>query len=184
MAHRCHWLIGYLLLSPLRRLRQDPRTLLSPFVREGMTVLEPGPAMGYFTLELARLVGPGGRVVAVDVQERMLAALRRRAAKRGLAGRIEARLAGDGGMGVADLAGRVDFALLFAMVHEVADQAAFFAEVGAAVRPGGKVLVAEPKGHVGEAAFVASLELAARHGLAAVERPAIAASRAAILVKR
>jgi hypothetical protein len=46
MAHRvCPWWIGYLLANPLRRwLGQDPAKILSPYVREGMTVLEPGSA--------------------------------------------------------------------------------------------------------------------------------------------
>jgi hypothetical protein len=46
MAHRvCPWWIGYLLASPLRRwLGQDPAKILSPYVREGMTILEPGSA--------------------------------------------------------------------------------------------------------------------------------------------
>lgn len=78
------WWLGYLLVSPLRRLSQNPGKVLAPYVREGMTVLEPGRGMGFFTLELARLVGPSGRVVAVDIQPRMLAGLRRRAARAGL----------------------------------------------------------------------------------------------------
>jgi len=49
-----------------------------------MTVVEPGPGMGCFTLELARLVGLQGRVVAIDVQPTMLLDLRRRAGKAGL----------------------------------------------------------------------------------------------------
>ena len=60
----CPWWAGYILASPLRRLIQDPRSLLAPYVHPGMTVLEPGPGMGFFTLELARLVGPAGRVIA------------------------------------------------------------------------------------------------------------------------
>ena len=68
MAHRvCPWWVGYVLLFPLRRLRQNPRTWLGPLVNEGMVVLEPGPAMGFFTLDLARMVGASGRVVAVEV---------------------------------------------------------------------------------------------------------------------
>ena len=67
----CPWWLGYALASPLRRLMHDPRAILSPLVVEGMTVVEPGPGMGFFTLELARLVGPRGRVVAIDVQPRM-----------------------------------------------------------------------------------------------------------------
>jgi ubiquinone/menaquinone biosynthesis C-methylase UbiE len=73
MGHRiCPWWLGYILASPLRRLLQDPAALLKPYVREGMTVLEPGPGMGFFTVELARHVGPSGRVIAVDVQPRMI----------------------------------------------------------------------------------------------------------------
>jgi len=69
MSHTvCPWWLGYVLASPLRRLFLDPVKLLSPYVQAGMTVLEPGPGMGFFTLELARLVGPAGRVVAVDIQ--------------------------------------------------------------------------------------------------------------------
>lgn len=82
--HVCPWWIGYFLASPIRRISFDPRKILAPFVSEGMTVLEPGPGMGFFTLELARAVGPKGRVVAVDVQAKMLAALERRARRAGL----------------------------------------------------------------------------------------------------
>ncbi len=184
MAHRvCPWWIGYFLASPLRKLRQDPHALLSPLVGEGMVVLEPGPGMGFFTLELARLVGPAGRVIAVDVQPRMLASLRRRAARRALADRIETRLAGEGGLGVADLAGRVDFALAFAVVHEVPDAAHFFAEVAASLKPGARLLLAEPFPRVSDAAFGDTLEVAARTGLRVEGRPAIASSLAAVLVR-
>ena len=82
MGHRvCPWWLGYFLASPLRRLLQDPVAITKPYVREGMTVLEPGPGMGFFTLEMARQVGASGRVVAVDVQPRMIAGLKRRLAK-------------------------------------------------------------------------------------------------------
>jgi len=186
-VHRWHdvcppWM-GYLLASPVRRIWQDPRAILAPFVTAGMTVLEPGPAMGFFTLELARLVGPAGRVVAVDVQARMLEALRRRAAKRGLDGRIETRLATAEGMGLADLRGRADFALAFAMVHEVKDRARFFEEVGASLKPGGRVLLAEPRGHVSDETYAEFLRLAEANGLAISDGPAITASRTSVMVK-
>jgi ubiquinone/menaquinone biosynthesis C-methylase UbiE len=79
MAHRvCPWWLGYFLISPLRQFRQNPSAILRPYVHDGQTVLEPGPGMGFFTLELARLVGARGRVVAVDVQPKMLDKLKRR----------------------------------------------------------------------------------------------------------
>ncbi len=183
MAHRvCPWWLGYVLANPLRRLMQDPRTILSPFVTEGMTVLEPGPGMGFFTLELARLVGPGGKVVAVEVQPKMLEGLRRRARKAGLLDRIDARQAPDGSLNFGDLSGKVDFALAFAVVHELPDPERFFAEMRSALKRGGKVLLAEPRGHVPEQDFRETLRLAERAGLVVESEPAIARSRSAVLV--
>jgi SAM-dependent methyltransferase len=137
--------------------------------------------MGFFTLELARLVGPGGRVVAVDLQPPMLAGLRRRAGKAGLEDRIDLRLAPAASLGVADLRGTVDFILAFAMVHELPDPAAFFFEAAAALRAGGRMLLAEPRGHVTERAFAATLETASQAGLDAQPGPAVWRSWTALL---
>jgi ubiquinone/menaquinone biosynthesis C-methylase UbiE len=171
MSTVCPWWLGPILASPLRKLVQDPAVILGPHVREGMTVLEPGPGMGFFTLEAARRVGEGGRVVAVDLEPRMLAGLRRRAAKAGLEGRIETRTARRESLGVDDLAGRVDLALAFLVVHELPDQGRFFSELRAALAPGGKVLVIEPRGHVAPASFEASMAAAARAGLRRTPEP-------------
>lgn len=177
----CPWWIGYLLVSPLRKLLQDPGAILGPYVRAGMTVLEPGPGMGFFTLEAARRVGPGGRVIAVDLQPRMLAALRRRAVRAGLAGRIDAREARPDTLDVEDLAGKVDLVLAFAMVHELPDAGRFFAEARAALAPGGKVLVAEPTGHVTPAAFEETMTAAAHAGLRRAPGPKVWRSLTAVL---
>ena len=87
----CPWWIGYLLASSIRNLWQDLAGILVPHVRAGMTMLVSGPGMGFFRLEMARLVGPSGRFVAVDVQPRMIEGLKRRARKAGLLGRIDVR---------------------------------------------------------------------------------------------
>ncbi len=179
----CPWWLGYLLASSVRRLFQDPAKVLAPYVREGMTVLEPGPGMGFFTLELARLVGPSGRVVAVDVQSKMLAELRRRAAKAGLSERIDARVAQPNSMNISDLAGKADFALAFSVVHELPAAAPFFAEVAEALRPGATLLLSEPVGHVNAAEFDEVLKSAYQAGLELVERPSIRRSRSALLKK-
>jgi ubiquinone/menaquinone biosynthesis C-methylase UbiE len=178
----CPWWIGYLLVSPLRKLVQDPAAILAPHVREGMTVLEPGPGMGFFTLELARRVGPRGRVVAVDLQPRMLSALRRRAARAGVADRIELRQALPDSLGIADLAGKVDLVVAFALVHELPDAGRFFSEVRASLAPGGTVLVAEPSGHVKAAEFEESLAAAERAGLRRAPGPKVWRSLTAVLL--
>jgi len=179
----CPWWMGYLLLGPLRRAFQDPSQILAPYVRAGMTVLEPGPGMGFFTLELARLVGPTGRVVAVDIQPRMLDGLRRRAVKAGLADRLTTQLVQPDSLSVSDLAGQVDFVLAFALVHELPNARTFFADAAASLRPGGALLLAEPTGHVSADAFEDELRAAAAAGLAVQERPSIRSSRTALLIK-
>lgn len=179
--HVCPWWMGWLLANPLRRLLQDPAAIVAPHVRAGMTILEPGPGVGYFTVELARAVGPEGRVVAVDLQPRMLSGLRRRVERAGLAKRVEARQAPGEGLGVDDLAGRVDLVFAFAVVHEVPDQVRFFAEVARVLAPGGRVLVVEPAGHVRAEAFEATLRTAERAGLARQPAPAVTRSRTAVL---
>ncbi len=53
----CPWWLGYLLVNPLRKLLYKPENILKPYIHEGMTVLEVGSGMGFFTLPMARLVG-------------------------------------------------------------------------------------------------------------------------------
>ena len=178
----CPWWLGYFHLGPLRWWRQNPRRILEPWVRPGMTVVDVGCAMGYFTLPLARLIGPTGRVVAVDLQARMVRALERRARRAGLSQMIETRRCGTDSLGLADLAGCVDFALVFAVAHEVPDVGKLMAELAALLAAEGRVLLAEPSGHVSAEEFAASIAAARSAGLAVEAQPAIARSRAAVLV--
>jgi len=181
----CPWWLGYLLASPVRRwLSQHPRQILQPYVREGMTVFEPGPGMGFFTLELARLTGNSGRVIAVDVQPKMIAGLKRRVAKAGLQDRIDARVTAADSMGISDLAGKIDFTLAFAMVHEMPSVNRFFSEATEASKPGATLLLAEPRGHVKSEEFDAELQEAAKAGFTIVDRPSIPRSHAALLKKQ
>lgn len=179
----CPWWLGYLLVNPLRRLIQDPRRVLAPFVREGMTVLEPGCGMGWFTLEIARAVGPRGRVIAVDLQPRMLAGLRARAERAGVLERIELRRAEPTRLGIVDLAGRVDFAFAFYLVHEVPDAPAFLAEIFTALRSGGRLLVVEPRRHVAERDFRLTVASAERTGFRNAGQPKVGSDRTALFEK-
>ena len=180
--HRvCPWWLGYLLASPIRRVQYQPAEVLGPHVSPGMTVLEPGPGMGFFTLELARLAGSTGRVVAVDIQRRMLDRLRCRAAKAGVLDRLDARLVSPDSLGIEDLAGTVDFTLAFFMVHELPAAAGFFREVAQASKSGARLLFAEPKGHVKAPTFDAELQAARDAGFALVETLSLRRSNAVLL---
>jgi len=156
----CPWWLGYLLASPLRRLLQDPVEIVKPYAEEGMIVLDVGCAMGFFSLPIAELVGEKGRVVCIDLQEKMIKGLIGRAKKAGLIDRIDARVCSQSSLGVSDLAGRIDFALAFALVHEVPDKDILFSEIHRAMKPGGKLLFAEPSGHVSKSDFDKSVSLA------------------------
>ena len=178
--HICPPWVGRLLLSPLRRLFENPKKILSPFVREGMVVLEPGCAMGYFTLPLARMVGSEGKVIAVDIQPEMIASLDRRARKAGLTDRIDIREAGPEGLGIEDVAQSADFCTLIHVAHEVPDQNRFFSEISCTLKPGGKLLVIEPGWHVTEEEFAQSLSAASAAGLWRIDSPDVQGARKAL----
>ena len=185
MSHRvCPWWLGYLLASPLRRLLQDPEEIMRPYVTEGMSVLDVGCGMGFFSLPLAALVGGAGKVICVDVQEKMISGLVRRAEKTGLSARIDARICGTNSLDVGDLDGSIDFAMLFALVHEVPDKERLFSEVYTTMKHDGEVLLAEPRGHVSESEFEKTLSLALRAGFEVVRNGEIRRSRARLLRRR
>lgn len=179
----CPWWLGPLLASPIRRLLESPERLLRPFVMPGMTVIEPGCGMGFFSLMLARLVGPGGRVVCVDLQPRMIAGLRRRARRAGLQDRIRASVCPPGDLCLADVAVAADVAVVIHMLHEVPDQARLLADLHAALRPGGTLVILEPKGHVSHARFAASIDLAVRAGFRETDRTIAGHGPGAVLEK-
>lgn len=179
--HVCPVWVGYLLASPIRGLVQNPRKILAPYLRPGMHAIDVGSAMGFFSLPMARLVGPEGRVTCIDLQQRMLDGLARRAEHARLAGRIELRVCSADALPLSDLDGQIDFALLFAVVHETRRAAGIFAELREALKPGGRVLFAEPTGHVDAAAFRKSVEAAQEAGFRPVEWPRITRSHAVVL---
>jgi 2-polyprenyl-3-methyl-5-hydroxy-6-metoxy-1,4-benzoquinol methylase len=179
----CPFWVGYLLASPLRRLLQDPEKILLPYVKPGMIALDVGCAMGFFSLPLARMVGERGKVICVDLQEKMLLSLRRRALKTGVADRVFPRLGGKDSLGLQEFEGKIDFALALAVVHEVPDAGSFFGEISKAMKTGSGCLVAEPRWHVSPEEFEATLSVARDKGFQVADRPRIAMSRSALLVK-
>lgn len=181
MAQRvCPPWMGYILLNPFRTLIENPTKIFGPFVDEGMVVLEPGCAMGFFTLPLARMVGPEGKVVAVDMEPKMLATLERRARRAQLAGRLEIRQCEADSLGIDDLTERVDFCTAMHVVHEVPDPATFFSDIWRSLKPGAKLLVIEPKGHVSAEDFGHFVAVAEEVGLRRVESPHLRGDRDAL----
>lgn len=166
--HVCPWWVGYLIASPLRKLGENPETILTPLVKSGMTVVDIGCAMGFFSLPAARMVGESGRVVCVDVQQRMLTTLGKRARRKGLGDIIKTRLCSQKELGLDDLAGSADLVLAIHVVHETAFPRLFLTSCIHVLRPGGRLLILEPKRHVTAEEFEATRRLALEVGF--VER--------------
>jgi 2-polyprenyl-3-methyl-5-hydroxy-6-metoxy-1,4-benzoquinol methylase len=182
-AKVCPAWLGHFLANPIRKLINPPQTILTPYVREGITVLDVGCGMGFFSIPLAQMVGTNGKVICVDMQEKMLQGLKKRAQKKGVFTRIEARLCSQHTLGLQDLAEKIDFVLAFAVVHEVPDPPRFFAELAATIIPSGSVLLAEPKGHVSKEEFTITISMAQQHGFTIVEEPKIFRSWSVLLKK-
>jgi len=178
--HVCPWWLAYSFDNPLRRRLHPPEQLFAGLVKPGDTAVDVGCGMGHFTLGLARMVGPQGRVVAVDLQEMMLARVRRRAEKAGLLDRIRLHCAGKASL---ELRLEADFVVASWMVHEVPDRAAFLREIAAVMKPGARFFVAEPRGHVSAEELESTVALAEAAGLRVESRPRVALSRAVVFVR-
>lgn len=164
----------------LRRWVQDPQKILRPCIREGMTVLDLGCGPGFFTLEIARMVGASGRVIASDLQEGMLEKIRDKIRGTELEARITLHQSREDRIGVSD---KIDFVLAFYMVHEVPDQEQFFREIGSILKPGRQILVVEPPLHVSDKAFAATLNKARTAGFTTAPGPKVFLSKSSILHK-
>jgi len=176
----CPWWICFTFDNALRRLLQNPKRTIAPYVKPGWTVLDVGPGMGYFTIPLAKLVGDSGKVIAADIQKQMLKGIYKRALKAGVQDRIELHLSMPESIGVT---GPIDFCLAFWMVHEVNDRAHFLGEIFQILKPQGQLLLAEPKLHVAKINFNSTVEIAKQAGFSIVETPGIFFSYAVLLGK-
>lgn len=182
MQHRvCPWWLGHLLAGPLRRLFYHPEVILLPYIREGMTVLDAGCGMGFFSLPIAKMVGSTGKVICIDLQDKMMEGLMKRARKSGMTERIDPRVCSKDHFPLDDVAGRIDFALAFALIHEVPDKDRLLSEIYAAMKRDCKLMIAEPSGHVRINEFEETVRLAMAAGFKIVDRPQIRRSHVVLL---
>ncbi len=163
-----------------RRWVQNPVKILKPYVKEGTTAVDFGCGPGFFTLDMAKMVGESGRVVAIDLQEEMLGKLERKIRGTKLEERVALHKCEENKIGLAE---KVDFILAFYVVHEVPDQEAFFRELESILQPSGQILVVEPPFHVSKAAFAQTIEKAEKAGFKASSGPKIFISKTAVLKK-
>jgi len=85
--------LANLIDNPLRRKIQPPGEMPTRHgIKPGMTVLEVGPGNGRYTLETARRVGSTGKVIAIDIEPKMIERVTQRARTEGVTN-LEAKVA-------------------------------------------------------------------------------------------
>jgi len=178
MPHVCPWWFTYSFDNPLRLLLQKPEPMLRDLVREGDHCLDLGCGFGYFTIPMARLAGEAGTVTAVDLQAQMLARVRKRAVRAGLLPRIRLHQADSSGI---HFEAAFDFALAFWMLHEVPDQPLMLSQIRTALKPGGRLLLVEPRIHVSREALDRSVAEAEGAGFTRAADHRVSLSRAVLL---
>ena len=164
----------------IRRWIQNPQKILGAYIEKGMTVLDIGCGPGFFSIDIAKMVGESGRIIAADLQEGMLEKVRDKIKGTELEGRITLHKCQENKIGVCD---NVDFALLFYVVHEMPNIEELFNEIVKILKPNGQVLIVEPPFRVSKTAFEETIRKAREAGLTEVERPKVFLSKTAILKK-
>ena len=166
--HVCPHTIAFFLDNWFRTLLQNPKRIVGSYIKAGDTVVDLGCGPGFFTVAMARMAGEQGRVIAVDLQEKMIAHVKRKAARKGVLDRMAFHQCAADRIGLEIAA---DFILAYYMVHETPDPKAFLEEATSLLKENGRMLVVEPRFHVDKAMFHAMLEDAEAVGLKVADLP-------------
>jgi ubiquinone/menaquinone biosynthesis C-methylase UbiE len=109
-------------------------------IADASVVADVGAGSGWFSIHLARRVGPQGIVYAEDVQREMLNAISRRVLREGLANvRPVLGRASDPRLP----AGVIDAVLLVGVYHEIEDRVTMLRNIAASLKPQGRIGVVD-----------------------------------------
>lgn len=129
---------------PERIQEENPEEMLEQLdVKPGMTVCDMGCGDGYYTIELAKRVGPTGKVIAVDIQPEMLQELSRRC-ERGNLKNVDMVLGlpHDPKLPV----GQVDLILMVDVYHEFSNPVEMLNAMRKSLKPNGRIALVEFRG--------------------------------------
>jgi ubiquinone/menaquinone biosynthesis C-methylase UbiE len=164
--------------NSLRKFFQNPVKILKPYIEKGMTVLDLGCGPGFFSVEIAKMVTETGKVIAADLQEKMLEKLGRKIKGTETEKIIELHKCDEDKTGVTE---KADLILAFWMIHEVPDKQKLFIELKSLLKPSGKLFIIEPIFHVSGSEFDEMLNILKNTGFEVTERPKVSVSRAVLL---
>lgn len=129
--------------DPGRDAWQKPDEVLHALgILPGMTVADLGAGTGYFSVHLARAVGDKGRVLAIDIEPKLVAYMKERATKARLAQLVPVLALADD----PKLPARgVDLVLIVDTWHHIDDRLHYLAKLAAGLKAGGRVAVVDFK---------------------------------------
>ncbi len=165
--------------NKIRRWLQNPERILSPFVKEGMKVLDLGCGPGFFSIAMAGMVGKAGKVFSADLQEGMLQKVCEKIKGTEVEKRIQLVQCDREKINLHE---KVDFILAFYMVHEVPDKNSLFRQLKDVLKDQGQFLLVEPKlFHVSREEFAETTRIAEGIGFHVGQGPRLGLSWTAIL---
>lgn len=129
-----------ILINPLRRVFQDPWSILKEIgLRDGMYMIDLGCGPGYLTIPAAKIVGPRGRVYAVDINERYLRYVRKKMEEHGLENIV---LLNTDAWRLDDIPpNTVDVCLMFLSLHHFSKKQESIYEVMKKLKKGGSLII-------------------------------------------
>lgn len=126
-----------LLEGPDREAWQKPDQILDALgIADGAVVADLGAGSGWFTVRLARRVGPNGIVYAEDIQREMIEATERRVEREGLRN-VQTILGTQNDPRLPE--GRLDAVLIVDTYHEMENPVALLRNLARALKPQGRV---------------------------------------------
>jgi ubiquinone/menaquinone biosynthesis C-methylase UbiE len=171
---------SWVLDNSIRKVFQNPKKILRPYINPGDKVLDFGCGPGFFTIPIAQLLEDSGTVYAADIQDGMLEKVKNKISATGLQNKIKLHKCEESSINLNDT---VDFILAFYMIHEVVNQELIFLEFMQMLNPQGKLLIIEPDFHVPKTDFNNMLTKLENTGFKITERPKVLFSRAVLLQK-
>ena len=127
--------------SGFRKLFHNPNKILKPFINKNITALDIGCGSGLFSLEIAELLEGTGKVICVDMQEGMLEIIKNKISGKSFERIIVLHKCTQNNINLKE---RVDFILMFYMVHEVPNKENLFSEVLPLMNNDGLIMIVEP----------------------------------------
>jgi ubiquinone/menaquinone biosynthesis C-methylase UbiE len=127
--------------DPKRDEWQKPHEVIQALeLKPGATVADIGAGTGYFSIRLAHHAGPQGRVLAVDIDQKLLDRVGDRAKQMQLTN-VETVLASPGDPHLR--AGSVDLVFICNVIHHIEQRPAYYQLLARALRPGGRLAIVD-----------------------------------------